>query len=99
MYGVFLVFYFTGWTLCLSLYGLITYNRRTHDSLGLYGVLSSPFAKLWEGVVAISLLLIPLLSIILIFRLKTWSWLRLMEVVLSIITWSFFLYNFSFYRG
>lgn len=99
MHRLLIILYFLGWIFCFCLYGTITYNRRTKNSLGLYDVLRSPFDGLLDTAVGISLLLIPLLSIVTLCRLRRWSWLRPLEIALVIGAWGLFLYNLSFYRG
>jgi len=91
--------YLTGWVSLLLVYGLVTYNRETDDSLGLYGLVSGPSADVWDAVTLASFLLIFPLSVVLLFRLKSWSWARLPEAALALSTWCLFLYNLSFYRS
>lgn len=92
------IFYLSAWILCFSLYVVITYNRRTQDSLGIYG-LSGQLGRFLDVAIIISFFMIPLLSIVMMFRMKRWLWFRPLEVMLAIGTWWLFLYNLSFFRG
>lgn len=84
------------WLCLLALWGAVTFNRNTDNSLGIYELSTVP------GVDALFLACVfgqPMLTVVMFIRMALRHHSAFFEIPVAIAAWSLFLYNLSFIRS
>ncbi len=77
----------------------VSINRYTSNGLGLYQFWSGEYKNYSNFIFIFSLTALPILSVVLLFKLINYKVFRIFDVATAVVTWFFFLYNASFIRG
>lgn len=83
------------WLFLLALWGVVTFNRNTDNSLGIYG-LSTPGV---EALFWVCFFGQPMLTVVMFIRMALRHRSAFYEIPLAIAVWGVFLYNLSFFRS
>ncbi|HHA2762666.1 TPA: hypothetical protein ACOFC4_000816 [Stenotrophomonas maltophilia] len=84
------------WLFLLVLWGAVTFNRNTDNSLGIYELSTVP------GVDALFLACVfgqPMLTVAMFIRMALRHRSAYFEIPVAVVVWSLFLYNLSFVRS
>ncbi|PZS73494.1 hypothetical protein A7X75_06235 [Stenotrophomonas maltophilia] len=84
------------WLFLLVLWGAVTFNRNTDNSLGIYELSALPGVEVLFWVCFFGQ---PLLTVVMFIRMALRHRFALFELPLAIVVWGLFLYNLSFFRG
>lgn len=84
------------WLFLLALWGAVTFNRNTGNSLGIYELSAAPGVEaLFWGCFFGQ----PILTVVTFIRMALRHRSAFFEIPLATVVWGLFLYNLSFFRG
>ncbi|WP_414540291.1 hypothetical protein [Stenotrophomonas forensis] len=84
------------WLCLLALWGAVTFNRNTGNSLGIY---ESSTALGVEALFWVCFFGQPVLTVVMLIRMALRHRSAFFEIPLAIMVWGLFLYNLSFFRS
>lgn len=84
------------WLCLLALWGAVTFNRNTGNSLGIYELSTAPGV---EALFWVCFFGQPMLTVVMFIRMALRHRSAFCEIPLSIAVWGLFLYNLSFFRS
>ncbi|MRI44563.1 hypothetical protein D5301_20380 [Stenotrophomonas sp. MH181796] len=84
------------WLSLLALWGAVTFNRNTDNSLGIYELSTVPGV---EALFWVCFFGQPMLTVVMFIRMALRHRSAFCEIPLAIAVWGLFLYNLSFFRS
>lgn len=84
------------WLFLLALWGAVTFNRNTDNSLGIYELSTVPGV---EALFWVCFFGQPMLTVVMFIRMALRHRSAFCEIPLAIAVWGLFLYNLSFFRS
>lgn len=84
------------WLFLLALWGAVTFNRNTDNSLGIYELSTVPGV---EALFCVCFFGQPMLTVVMFIRMALRHRSAFCEIPLAIAVWGLFLYNLSFFRS
>lgn len=91
--------YHAAWIYSAGVFALITWNRIALDYGGILGISGGEHADYWQVALGIAFVFVPVLTLMLLFRLLRKKPVALFEMTLCVCTWVMLAFNLSFWRG